>query len=218
MPLRPRRVARALLLLPLLAAGASAQERPALSIAAPPVGRATETGPVVQVRQALAAGRTRELLQAGFPARLHFTLELWRQGGMFDDLEGRVEWDLLVTWRAVERRYEVLHIVRDRPFSLGRFERLADAEAALARPVRAPITAPVARQPLYYQARVAIETLSLTDLDEVERWLRGELRPATTGRRNPGTALGRGVRTITARLLGGERRELSARTPLFDSP
>jgi len=40
----------------------------------------------------------------------------------------------------------------------------------------------------------------------VERWLRGEVRPALRGDRNPGTALTRTVRSFFVRLLGGQRR------------
>jgi len=43
--------------------------------------------------------------------------------------------------------------------------------------------------------------MSLSDLDEVERWLRGELRPAVRGQRNPGTAIGRGLRVEPIRVM-----------------
>jgi hypothetical protein len=49
----------------------------------------------------------------------------------------------------------------------------------------------------------------------VERWLRGELRPAVRGEKNPGTALTRGVRTLVVRLLGGEKRHYEARSGTF---
>jgi hypothetical protein len=62
---------------------------------------------------------------------------------------------------------------------------------------------------------VDIEALSLTELDEVERWLRGELKPAVRGQKNAGTAVGRGVKTVVVRLLGGERRRYEARSPTF---
>jgi len=52
----------------------------------------------------------------------------------------------------------------------------------------------------------------------VNAWLRGELQPAVRGQRNPGTALSRGVRSLTTRLLGGERREYGARTATFRAP
>ena len=52
-----------------------------------------------------------------------------------------------------------------------------------------------------------------SDLDELERWLRGEASPAVRGKRNPGTALTRGVRSLASRLLGGEVRRLEAKSP-----
>jgi hypothetical protein len=60
-----------------------------------------------------------------------------------------------------------------------------------------------------------VQTLSVTDLDEVSRWLRGEVRPAFRGDRNPGTAFTRGLRSLTTRLLGGEQRGYTARTDTF---
>jgi hypothetical protein len=63
--------------------------------------------------------------------------------------------------------------------------------------------------------RADIETLDLKDLDELTRWLRGELGPAVQGRKNPGTALGRGMRTLVSRVMGGEVRRLETRSPRF---
>ena len=71
------------------------------------------------------------------------------------------------------------------------------------------------RSRYYYAATVDVEVLSLTDLDELERWLRGELRPAVRGQRNPGTAVTRGVRTLVVRLLGGTKRHIEARSATF---
>ena len=58
-----------------------------------------------------------------------------------------------------------------------------------------------------------LQTLDVSDLDELERWLRGEASPAVHGRRSPGTALTRGVKSLASRLLGGEIRRLEARSP-----
>ena len=57
--------------------------------------------------------------------------------------------------------------------------------------------------------------LSVNDLDEVERWLRGELRPAVRGERNPGTAITRGLRSLVVGILGGENRHYEARSRTF---
>ena len=91
---------------------------------------------------------------------------------------------------------------------------MADAGIAVGRAVRVPLNAPN-RGRFYYNAVLDVEVLSLSDLDELERWLRGELRPAVSGRRNPGTALTRGVRTLVVRLLGGTRRHFETRTGTF---
>ncbi|HEX6316419.1 MAG TPA: hypothetical protein VFZ73_16225, partial [Gemmatimonadaceae bacterium] len=77
------------------------------------------------------------------------------------------------------------------------------------------LRAAVQRARQYYIGMVDVESMSLTDLDEVERWLRGELQPAVRGDRNPGTALGRGIRKMFVRLLGAERRNLQARSRTF---
>ncbi len=199
------------------ASSARGQGRPTLSISAPAAEQVMHTGPVVVAANMLTGRKLQELLASGFPARLHFTVELWSVGGWVNDLERRVEWDVVVRWLAVEKTYEVTQLVGDRPFSLGKFTQLGDAAAAVARPTRAPIVSLASIKRAYYQATLSVETLSLSDLDEVERWLRGELQPAVRGRRNPGTVLGRGLKTLASRLLGGERREYAARTEVFQA-
>jgi hypothetical protein len=57
--------------------------------------------------------------------------------------------------------------------------------------------------------------LSVSDLDQLERWLRGELRPAVRGENNPLTAIGEGARTLVTRILGGERRHYEKRSGTF---
>jgi hypothetical protein len=109
----------------------------------------------------------------------------------------------------------VVQLVGEHPLALGSFRRVEDAEQAVSRPVRVPMAAPAEDRRFYYLAALEIEALSISDLDEVARWLRGELQPAVRGDRNPGTALSRGIRSLTTRLLGGDRREYRARTPSF---
>ena len=169
----------------------------------------------MRARSILSDAYLSELLQNGFPARLHFRVELWADGRIFDELQRTVEWDVIVRFRGVEQTYEVIQVVGQRPLALGAFVRLTDADAAVGRPVRVPLSAPAEDRRFYYLATLEVESLGVDDLDEVNRWLRGDLQSAVRGDRNPGTALGRGLRALATRLLGGERREYSEQSASF---
>lgn len=212
------KLARLALSAALVAAPLAAQRGPHVEITLPTASRLTAEGPLVRARGVLSDARMRELLRSGFPARLHFRAELWSSEPWFDQLHRVAEWDVLVEWRGVEQTYEVTQFIAGRELSLGAFARIEDAEAAVERPLRVPIAAPASNRRFYYVAALDVETLSMTDLDEVSRWLRGEVRPAFRGQRNPGTALTRGLRSLTTRLLGGERRGYSARSATFRAP
>lgn len=209
----------ALLALPVLLAlsGASAplraQGTPRLEVTLPE--QPAQQPPRVQVRDPLASGRLRDLLRSGFPARLHYRVELWSTGGLLNDLEGSAEWDVIVRYDQLEKRYEVARVVDDRVTLLGTHLDVAGAQRAVERPFHPIIRIPRGGRRYYYSTRLELETLSLSDLDEVQRWLRGELRPAVRGERNPGTALGRGVGRLFVRIVGGERMEMQARSGTF---
>jgi hypothetical protein len=178
--------------------------------------RAVE-GPHVRALRVLSDSRLRDLLRNGFPARLHWRVEVWSTRGWFDDLKGTVEWDVIVRYEPLERRYEIVRIdAEGNPTPLGRTENFANVEAIIERPQQVPLLPPRRRDRVYYNVALDVEMLSVSDLDEVERWLRGELRPAVRGERNPGTAVTRGVRTVVAKLLGAEKRHYEERSPRFD--
>ncbi len=174
------------------------------------------SGMTVRLRNAIDGGRFEELLRNGFDVRVHMRAELWRIGRFFNDEVARQEWDVIVHYDQFDQTFEVARIDgNDNVMPLGTYRRLQDAKAALALPHSPPIGRPRPGSRHYYSVQAEIETLDLTDLDEVTRWLRGELAPAVQGRKNPGTALGRGLRTLAARLMGGEVRRLEARTGPF---
>jgi hypothetical protein len=68
----------------------------------------------------------------------------------------------------------------------------------------------------YYLGEVQVETLSLTDLEELQRWLHGDLAPAVKGDQTMETAMGRGVRRMLVRVLGLPARSFKVRTPTFE--
>ena len=195
------------------AAAVPAQRSARLEVSLPAVGEA----PLVRAVGIISDRRMRDLLRNGFPARLHFRAELWSESGWFNELLRSVEWDMIVQYDALSRSYRVARIT-DRPEPIGTFQEFVQAEGAVADAYRVPITQPTRRGRYYYNVTLDAETLSLSDLDEVERWLRGELRPAVRGKRNPGTALSRGLQTLFLRLLGGEQRRYEEQSPIFSLP
>lgn len=209
---------RALVAAVVLGTSAGAQRAPGLDLFLPTPTRLASEGPLVKARGVLSDPRMRELLASGFPARLSYRVELWSSERWADELHRTAEWEVQVRWRGVDEKYEVTQIVGGKALSLGAFSRIEDAESAVDRPLRVPMAAPPSRRLFYYEAALEVRTLSVSDLDEVNAWLRGELQPAVRGQRNPGTALTRGVRSLTTRLLGGERREYGARTATFRVP
>jgi hypothetical protein len=195
-------------------ATATAQERRGVEITlAAPGARLTE-GPLVRIASVLNRREFRDLLDHNFPLRVHYRVELWSAGGWFDDLRGASEWDLVMRRDPLGRSYQVVRLAADQVTLLGDFATHGDAVRAAERPYRVPLL-PRRGGRQYYTVKVEIEALSLSDLDEVERWLRGEFRPAVRGERNPGTALGRGLRTLAVRLLGSETAEYRDRTTAF---
>jgi hypothetical protein len=208
-----------LLLAALTALGAAPaapeQSLPRLEIALPEPSRRAGEPPAVRSVQVLSDRRTRDLLHHGFPARLHYRLELWSTAGWTDDLMDRVEWDVIVRFTPLDRRYTAAWIRGDRVTPLGTFAQLSEVEAVLERPFRPPMRAPAGRRRVYYALALDVEMLSVNDLDEVERWLRGELRPAVRGERNPGTAITRGLRSLVVGLLGRENRHYEVRSRTF---
>jgi hypothetical protein len=192
-----------------------AQKKVRVEVLPPPQNGWADDAPLVSSAGLLADASMRDLLANGFPARLHYRLERWVDGRWFDDLKATSEWDVIVKYDVLGKKYQVVRVVNKKAQSLGDFATLEDASSAAEAPYRTTISLPRKGQRGYYNLLLDVETLSLSDLDEVERWLRGELKPAVSGKKNPGTALGRGVRTLVVRLLGGEKRHYEARTGTF---
>ena len=167
----------------------------------------------------LAGDRIQKLLLAGFPARFHFRVELWSEGRFFlSHLENAAEWDVWARYLPTERMYEVLQVQDNQPLSLGKFLVLADAERAIGRPYAAPLSANPSSRRQYYQATLVVEVLSERDLDELSRWLQGDVEPGIRGEANPASIVSRGIRTLASRLLGGERLEYEVTGPKFRVP
>ena len=194
---------------------ALAQDDARLEVILPQRAVGGSDGPSFAPRSVIASTDLRDLLKGGFPARLHFRCELWRDERFNNQIDAAVEWDMLVRFDQLNRKFEVYRIVGDRASRLGRFDTAEEAETLVEKPFR--IMAPPMKRgsSYYYDASLDVEVLSLSDLNEVERWLRGEVRPALSGDRNPGTAVTRTVRSFFVKLLGGERRHYQTQSKTF---
>jgi hypothetical protein len=199
----------------LLVAFQAGAQKPQVQIILPERSELATEPPLVRSAALLTDGGMRNLLVNGFPARLHYRMERWAKGGWFDDIKATSEWDVVVKYDALSKRYHVFRAVKNRAQELGSYDNINDAEGMVDAPFKAPIAPAKRGQRSYYNLVLDIETLSLTELDEVEQWLRGELKPAVRGKKNPGTAVSRCVRTLVVRLLGGEKLRYEARSGTF---
>lgn len=201
-------------LLLILAPPAIAQREPRLEVSvmaanSPPAGAS------IVAAQLLSNAKIRELLRNGFPAAMTFRLELWRASGIFDELENVAQWQVLVRYDPYIQQY-LAQRRHGRAFQdFGGFPSLESVEAKLQEvyPVYLPPRRSGTRY--YYNLVLDVESLSVSDLDELQRWLRGEFEPAVRGKRAPLSALRRGFGTLLSRLLGGETRHYESRSGTF---
>jgi len=151
-------------------------------------------------------------LRNGFPVRLAFHLELWQNRFLVDRLAGEAAWEAVIVLDPVASVYQLVRGGET-------VEPFRDA-AALAAALAIPYTVDLRPPPgggatFYYVASLRVESLSVSDLEDVERWLRGDLGRAITSRGDVANAFSRGARLALIRLSGLPHRSLEARTPSF---
>jgi Domain of unknown function (DUF4390) len=194
---------------------ADAQSRVQLDVIVP-AGTLTATqAPSIVGKNLLADPTTRELLRNGFPTKLHYKLELWKEKGWFNDVEGSTEWEVLVQYDPATQVYRAVRRNGKQLEDFGSFATLTSAEEPLTRPYRVPLRPRSQGGRYYYNVFLDVTTLDVSDLDELQRWLRGEFQPAVRGKTNPASALKNGIGTLLSRLLGGERRHYEQRSETF---
>jgi hypothetical protein len=194
---------------------AAAQGRAGPQLEVSVMGNSPPAGASVRAARLLNDANTRALLQNGFPAAMRFRLELWRAGGMFDDLESAVTWEVLVRYDPYSKLYSVYRRGMRAAEDIGSMSTLELAETEISRPFPVQLRPGRPGTRYYYNVSVDVETLSVSDLDELNRWLRGELQPAVRGKRAPLSALRRGFGTLLSRVLGGDSRHYEARSGTF---
>jgi hypothetical protein len=205
--IRAARLAFALLfaLALLHAAPARAQSRRPLTVTVG--GPSVRWRPEVRLNGILRDRALRDALQNGLPLRFHCRVELWLKAEPFDQLVGVQEMSRALLRAPLGEGYTLEDGRVQR-----RYSTLGAAERAL-RGTMAPTLHPATGGRHYYLVRLNVETLSLDEVDDLRRWLRGEARPAEADRQPHGVE--RGVRRIFVRLLGLPSRRYEARTVIF---
>jgi hypothetical protein len=179
----------------------------------PDTARNGARAPVVRSDNLLGDGRWLSTLRSGLPVRLHYRIEVWRsRDGWLDELTRQVYWDVVVRHEPLLDQYTMLTIFGSR-VQERRYATLDALTAALAFAYQINVS-PAQRGNYYYSATLEVSTLSDEDLDELERFLEGDLSEAR-GNGGLGDALGRGATRFLLRLAGLPSLRLEARTGRF---
>jgi len=168
--------------------------------------------PLVSARHTMADGAFEGALRNGFPVRFAFRLSLWRDATLYDRLVQETEWDAVVVLDPVKNNYRLLRSSG----AVETFNNGRSLDSALATPFAVDLEARSDRNDrFYFIATLTIESLSLSELEDVERWLKGDLGRAITNNGRVGNAFSRGARLVMIRLSGLPRRVLETRSERF---
>lgn len=187
----------------LASAGVLQAQAPRFSIEAGHDGRA-----VVDTDRLLDDRGLQGALESGLPLRFRLRVELWRKA-LFDQLAAVQEINLALVYDPLAREY----LLNDGSAE-NRYPSLSVALRAMQRAFRAGVR-PDRSGRYYYLATLKVETLSLSDLDELRRWLRGEVQPAVEGRASPGRAVESGLGRLLVRVIGLPSRSYEDRSGTF---
>ena len=175
----------------------------ALSVGlSPDTARTGRRDPLVRAQYLLSDSRLISMISSGFPLRMHYRVELWRsRSGWFDAFERAVEWDVVVRHEPLLDQYAVNTIMpgRTRENRYIGLTALSEALDGVAYQIAFRVNQP---GNYYYNAALQVSTLSDSDLDELERFLRGDLGPAASEGRDFGDAVGRGATRLLLKLAG----------------
>lgn len=190
-----------------VAAPAMAQDSAPLYLAVHPDNGSLE----IRIGDLFADQGLVQALHSGLPVRIQIVVALWKDG-FFDSEKGRGEWRASVLFDPLEQRYRVATGGSDvAELSVDSLAAIGDAlQAGFDLPLR-----PREEGKYYYLGQVQVETLSLSDLGELQRWLQGDLATAVRGEEKVGTAVGRGLNRMVVRMLGIPAKRFKVRTETF---
>jgi len=167
--------------------------------------------PRIQTTGLLGDGKFVTLMRSGFPLRLHYRLELWRsRSGWFDQFVSDWSWDAVARQDPLAEDFVLIRTGG----SVTRYGTSDELERALEIPYKVTLR-PKGAGLFYFLCRLEVTTLNDTDLEELTRWLKGDVSPAVSGDGNLGGALARGAQRLLVRIAGLPRLTLEARSETF---
>jgi len=187
----------------LLLASTAAAQSPTLTV--------TLQSNVPRVRSTglLSDGKFVGLMRSGFPLRLHYRLELWKvRSSWFDQFVREVAWDAVARNDPLADDFVLIR----QGGAISRYATPEELAAALDIPYVVTLRPAGSGGRYYFIARLEVTTLNDTDLQELSRWLSGDVGPAVSGGENFGDALARGAQRVLVRLAGLPRQQLEARS------
>jgi len=149
--------------------------------------------PVLRLDGFFADSDLQKAVESGLPLRLRVRVELWRDR-FVDQLAGSQTWSAVLSFNPLEKTFRLR--TTGTPAIDRALAAYSDARSALEAP-RSFSLRPLSAGRYYYTATIDVETLSLSDLEELERWLQGQLRPAVSGERSIPGAIGDGESLLT---------------------
>lgn len=171
--------------------------------------------PEARVRGLLEDERWTSALLSGLPLRLHYRLELWRsRASWFDAAVRSIDWDVVVRREPLLDQYSVTTVLLGRT-RLQRYPDLSALGNALGVAYRIAVRANDKGE-YYYVANLSVSTLSDSDLDEMDRVMRGEAGAATDDNGNVGDAVGRTARRMLLRVAGLPIMRVEGRSESFE--
>jgi hypothetical protein len=167
--------------------------------------------PRVRSTGLLSDGKFVGLMRSGFPLRLHYRLELWKvRASWFDQFVREVSWDAVARNDPLADDFVLIR----QGGNVSRYSTPEELSAALDIPYVVTLRpSSTSGGRYYFVARLEVTTLNDTDLQELSRWLSGDVGPVVAGEGNFGEALARGAQRVLVRLAGLPRQRLEARSP-----
>jgi len=181
----------------------------------PEANRKDSRLPEARVSGLLEDDRWTSALLSGLPLRLHYRLELWRsRSSWFDAAVRSVDWDVVVRREPLLDQYTMTTVLLGRT----RQQRLPDLAAlgkAIGVAYRIAVRA-TEKGNYYYVATLSVSTLSDSDLDEMDRVMRGETGAATDDNGNLGDAVSRSARRMLLRVAGLPIMRVEGKSETFE--